>query len=305
MGIKVTILGSNSATPAHHRHHSAQLVNVEGRYYLVDCGEGTQLQMKRYKIKAQRIDHIFISHLHGDHYLGLVGLLSSMHLMGRKKELHLYAPYGLSEIIRVQLKYSETAFNYEVIFHEVDTESHRVIHEDEQITVKSIPLSHRIPCSGFLIEEKVKNRRIIKELLPEGLPVNKIIQLKKGQDITNESGEVLYTYQELTKPPRKSYSYAYCSDTRYDESIVPLIKGCDMLYHEATFLEEHLDRASTTFHSTAMEAARIAVKAEVGKLLLGHFSVRYKDILPLQEEARTIFKNSHAAIEGKSYILDD
>lgn len=167
MGIKVTILGSNSATPAHHRHHSAQLVNVEGRYYLVDCGEGTQLQMKRYKIKAQRIDHIFISHLHGDHYLGLVGLLSSMHLMGRKKELHLYAPYGLSEIIRVQLKYSETAFNYEVIFHEVDTESHRVIHEDEQITVKSIPLSHRIPCSGFLIEEKVKTVESLKNYYPK------------------------------------------------------------------------------------------------------------------------------------------
>lgn len=305
MGIKVTILGSNSATPAHHRHQSAQLVNVEGRHYLIDCGEATQLQIKRYKIKAQRIDHIFISHLHGDHYLGLVGLLSSMHLMGRKKELHLYAPYGLSEIVRIQLKYSNTAFSYEVIFHEVDTETHQVIHEDDFITVKSIPLSHRIPCSGFLIEEKSKNRRIIKELLPEGLPINKIIQLKKGYDLTDDTGGLLYKNTDLTKAPRKSFSYAYCSDTRYDESIVPFIQDCDMLYHEATFLEEHMDRASITYHSTAMEAARIAKKAQVGKLLIGHFSVRYKDITPLQDEARTIFKNSFAAIEGKSYILDD
>ena len=305
MGIKVTILGSNSATPAHNRHHTSQLVNVEGRYYLVDCGEGTQLQLKRYKLKSHRIDHIFISHLHGDHYLGLVGLLSSMHLMGRKKELHLFAPYGLSEIIRVQLKYSDTAFNYNLIFHEVDTETHQVIHEDAFVTVKSIPLSHRIPCSGFLIEEKKKNRRIIKELLPEGLPVNKIIQLKKGLDILDDDGKVLHENEALTKPPRKSFSYAYCSDTRYDESIVPIIKNCDMLYHEATFLEEHMDRATVTHHSTAREAAQIALKAEVGKLLLGHFSVRYKDIMPFQEEARTIFENSFSALEGKSYILDD
>lgn len=304
MSIRVKILGSNSATPAHRRHHTSQLVNVEGKYYLIDCGEATQLQLKRYKLRAQRINNIFISHLHGDHYLGLMGLLSSMHLMGRNKPLNLYGPKGLSEIITLQLKYSDTVFNYEINFVEINTEVNQLIHEDELVSVYSIPLNHRIPCSGFLIEEKPKNRRIRREAIPEDFSVRNIIRLKKGEDIYSEEGQLLYKNEDMTLPPRQSFKYAYCSDTKYDESIIPIIEGSDMLYHESTFLEEHMDRASTTYHSTAKEAATIAQKAGVGKLLLGHFSARYKELEPIQEEAREVFAESYLAIEGEEFILD-
>ena len=304
MSIRVKILGSNSATPAHRRNHTSQLVNVEGKYYLLDCGEGTQLQLKRYKLRAQRINNIFITHLHGDHYLGLMGLLSSMHLMGRTKPLNLYGPKGLAEIITLQLKYSETVFNYEVNFKEVNTEEYCVIHEDELVLIYSIPLNHRIPCCGFLIEEKLKSRRIIRESLPEDFSVRNIIRLKKGENIYSEDGQLLIKNEDVTLPPRKSYQYAYCTDTKYDESIIPFIKGVDMLYHESTFLEEHMERASTTYHSTAKEAATIALKAEVGKLLLGHFSARYKDLDPIEQEARSVFNASYLAIEGEEFVLD-
>ena len=303
MSIRVKILGSNSAAPAHRRNQTSQLVNVEGRFYLIDCGEGTQLQLKRFRIRAQRINNIFISHLHGDHYLGLMGLLSTMHLLGRKKALNLYGPRGLAEIITLQLKYSETVFNYELNFHTIDTEVHGLVHEDDFIRVYSIPLDHRIPCSGFLFEEKQKKRRIIKEKLPENFSVRNIVRLKNGEDILDEDGTVLYANTAYTHPPKKSYKYAYCSDTRYNESILPYIHEADMLYHESTFLEEHKDRAENTYHSTAMEAATIAKKAAVGKLLLGHFSIRYKELDPIKAEARTIFENSELAIEGEEYVL--
>ena len=270
----------------------------------MDCGEATQLQLKRYKIRAQRISNIFISHLHGDHYLGLMGLLSTMHLMGRQKPLNLYVPPGLDEIITLQLKHSQTVFNYEVNFNTVNTEVFQAIHQDDHVTVYSIPLDHRIPCAGYLFEEKKKNRRIIKEKLPEDFSIRNIVRLKYGEDILDEEGNLLYKNSDLTLEPRKSYKYAFCSDTKYNELIIPYIKGSDMLYHEATFLEEHMDRASNTFHSTAKEAATIATKAEVGKLLLGHFSVRYKELEPIQDEARTIFRESYLALEGQEYSLE-
>ena len=304
MGIRVKILGSNSAAPAHRRHHTSQLINIEGKYYLMDCGEATQLQLKRYKLRAQRINNIFISHLHGDHYLGLMGLLSTMHLMGRVKPINLYGPKGLSEIITMQLKYSETVLNYQINFNEVDTTVHKVVHEDDFVKVHSIPLNHRIPCSGYLFEEQKKNRKVRKELLPPDFSIRNIIRLKQGEDIFDDDGKLLYKNEELTLPPRKSHTYAFCSDTKYEESIIPMIKGVDMLYHEATFLDEHMDRAFNTFHSTAKEAATIAKKAGVGKLLLGHFSVRYKELEPLRDEARTVFENSDLALEGEDYILD-
>ncbi|OEK01578.1 ribonuclease Z [Roseivirga sp. 4D4] len=303
MGIRVKILGSNSAAPAHRRHHTAQLINIEGKYYLMDCGEATQLQLKRYKLRAQRINNIFISHLHGDHYLGLMGLLSTMHLMGRSQKLNLYGPKGLSEIITMQLKYSQTVFNYDINFVEVDTTQNKVVHEDNFVEVYSIPLNHRIPCCGYLFAEKKKNRRIKKEVLPDDFSIRNIIRLKHGEDIMDEEGNLLYKNTALTLPARKSYSYAFCSDTKYDESIIPMIKGVDLLYHEATFLEEHADRAGSTYHSTAKEAATIAKKAEVGKLILGHFSVRYKELEPIREEAQTVFEDSELAIEGEEFIL--
>ena len=305
MSIRVKILGSNSAAPAHRRNQTSQLVNVEGRFYLIDCGEGTQLQLKRFRIRAQRINNIFISHLHGDHYLGLMGLLSTMHLLGRKKPLNLYGPRGLAEIITLQLKYSETVFNYDLNFKTVDTEVHGLVHEDDFIRVYSIPLDHRIPCSGFLFEEKKKKRRIIKEKIPDNFSVRNIVRLKNGEDILDDDGEIAFANSEYTYPPKKSYRYAYCSDTKYNESILPYIKEVDMLYHESTFLDEHRDRADNTYHSTASQAATIASKAAVGRLLLGHFSIRYKELEPLRDEARTVFQNSDLAIEGEEYVLGD
>ena len=305
MSIRVKILGSNSAAPAHRRHHTSQLLNIEGKYYLIDCGEGTQLQLKRFRIRAQRIANIFISHLHGDHYLGLMGLLSTMHLLGRKKSLNLYGPAGLDELITLHLKHSETVFNYDINFKTVDASKHALVHEDDFVSVYSVPLNHRIPCSGYLFAERPKKRRIIKEALPEDMSIRNIVRLKNGEDILDEDGNVIYKNEDHTRDPKRSYKYAYCSDTKYDESIVPLIKGADMLYHESTFLEEHADRAANTFHSTAKEAATIALKAEVGKLLLGHFSIRYKELEPIAEEARKVFENAHLAIEGEEFVLGD
>jgi len=305
LSIRVKILGSNSAAPAHKRHQTSQLLFIEGQMYLMDCGEGTQLLLKRYHVKIQRIDNIFISHLHGDHYLGVMGLLSTMHLTGRKKSLNLYAPAGLAEIITLQLKHSETIFNFDINFVAVDPTVNKVVHEDDFVSVSSIPLNHRIPCAGFLFSEKPKKRRINKEMLPAEFSVRNIIKLKNGEDILDQEGKVLYKNEALTFPPKRIYKYAFCSDTKYDESIIPIIEGVDLLYHETTFLEEHMDRAANTYHSTAKEAATIAKKANVGKLLMGHFSIRYKDLEPLRQEAQTIFPNSELAIEGEDFILDD
>ena len=299
LSIRVKILGCNAAAPAHRRNQTSQLVDVEGHFYLIDCGEGTQLQLRDFRIRTQRINHIFISHLHGDHYLGLMGLLSSMHLLGRKKALNLYGPRGLSEIITLQLRHSETSFNYDIQFHSIDAEVHQIIHEDELIKVHSIPLEHRVPCSGFLFEEKPKKHKIIKEQLPADFSVKNILRLKNGEDIKDEAGNVLFKNEDHTLPPKKSFSYAYCSDTRYTESILPIIQGADMLYHESTFMEEHADRAANTWHSTAKEAAQIALRAGVGKLLLGHFSIRYKALEPLLAEAQSVFKNACLAKEGE------
>ncbi|MGW8123019.1 ribonuclease Z [Roseivirga echinicomitans] len=305
MSIKVKILGSNSAAPAHNRNQTSQLITIEGHLYLMDCGEGTQLQLKRYRVPVQRINNIFISHLHGDHYLGIMGLLSTMHLMGRKKSLNLYGPPGLAEIITLQLKYSETVFNYQVNFHPVDTKAHKLIHEDDFVSVYTIPLNHRIPCAGYLFSEKPKKRRIIKDKLPEDFSVKNIVKLKNGEDIYDVDGNVIYHHTQMTLPPKRVYKYAFCSDTKYDESIIPIIQGVDMLYHETTFMEEHEDRAAKTYHSSTKQAATIAKKANVGMLLMGHFSIRYKELEPLKFEAQSVFPNSHLAIEGEDFILDD
>jgi ribonuclease Z len=305
LSIRVKILGSNSAAPAHRRHQTSQVIFIEGQLYLMDCGEGTQLLLKRYQVKIQKINNIFITHLHGDHYLGVMGLLSTLHLTGRKKSLNLYAPPGLAEIISVQLKYSETVFNYEINFIPIDPTKNIIVHEDDFVSVSTIPLNHRIPCAGFLFTEKPKKRRIIKEKLPEEFSVKNIIKLKNGEDILDKEGNILFKNLDLTSPAKRTYQYAFCSDTKYDESIIPLIKGVDLLYHESTFTDEHKDRAALTYHSTAKQAATIALKAEVGKLILGHFSIRYMDLEPLRTEARMIFENSDLAIEGEDFILDD
>jgi ribonuclease Z len=302
---EIKILGSSSATPVFNRNPSSQLLNIDHDLFLVDCGESTQLQLNKYKVKFNKIDHIFISHLHGDHYLGLVGLISTMHLHGRKKDLYLYGPPGLDEIITIQFKYSETFLNYKIIFKELETEKIAIIFETDHLTVETIPLKHRIKCCGFLFKEKPKRKRINKENLPPEILLLEIVELKNGNDIYDENGNIKFKNEDFTLPPRKSRSYAYCADTIYTESFIDQIKNIDLLYHESTFLHELKGRAIETYHSTAIDAATIALKANVKQLLLGHFSSRYKEIEPLLVEARTVFPNTYLAIEGETFNIRD
>lgn len=263
------------------------------------------MQLKRYELNFHRINHIFISHLHGDHYLGLMGLLFTMHLQQRTNELHIYAHTGLDEIITVQLRYSRSSLNYPLVFHTIEKEKHQLIYEDDKIQVETIPLTHKIPSSGFLFREKPKPRKIDKNILPNGLLLQQIASLKNGEDITNTEGEVLFKNKDLTMPARLSRSYAYCSDTAYNSAIIPLIKNIDILYHEATFIEEDKQKAKDTKHSTALEAASIAQQANVKKLLLGHFSARYKDADVLKDEAQKIFANTELALEGEKFSIEE
>lgn len=305
MSFLIKILGSNSAMPAHDRNHTAQLIKIQNQYFLIDCGEGTQMQLVRYKVRFHRINHIFISHLHGDHYFGLIGLLSTMHLQGRKNAIHIYGPKGLSEILLVQFKYTHTVLNYQIIFHALKPDSKEIIYEDQHIEVETIPLDHRIDCTGFLFREKIKPYKLNKETLPKDLSLKQIATLKKGEDIINGDGQIKYHNTALTLGPKKSRTYAYCSDTRYTEDILPQIKNVDVLYHEATFLKEKSDRAADTFHSTAEQAATIAFKANAGKLMLGHFSTRYKDLDPVLDEAKTVFDNTIIAEEGMEIAIEE
>ena len=303
MPFELTILGANSAIPIHGRHHTAQYLKIQNHYFLIDCGEGTQLQLQLYGLKSQRLEAIFISHLHGDHYLGLIGLLSSMHLQGRTKELHLFGPPQLSDIITTQLRYSQTTFRYSVHFHPLAMENNKVIFENSKLSVTTIPLQHRISCVGFIFKEKPHPLSIDKEKLPEVISHKELAGLKKGEDIHDDTGNVKYKAKDLTHARKKSRSYAYCTDTLYLPELVETLKGVDLLYHEATFLSEKELKASNTYHATAGQAAQLAKDAGVEKLIIGHFSARYKDILPLQDEARKTFKNSYLAIEGQTFTL--
>jgi ribonuclease Z len=305
LSFKITILGSSGALPAYGRHPTSQLVEIQNRYFLVDCGEASQMQLMRLQINFHRINHIFISHLHGDHYLGLMGLIFTMHLQRRLNDLHLYSHRGLDEIITTQLRYSRSAPSFKIIFHHLEKNVKEIIYDDDLMTVETIPLSHKIRCSGFLFKEKPKPRRIDKAKLPEGLLIQQLAGLKSGRDILDESGSVLYTNESLTLSPRKSRSYAYCSDTEFNKGLVDQIKNIDVLYHEATFTTEEEAKAKDTKHSTARQAATIAQLASVEKLLIGHFSARYKDLTPILEEARAVFTNTALALEGEEFIIDD
>jgi len=304
MIFEVSILGSSSATPIYQRHPTSQVLNIHERLFLVDCGEGTLIQMNRYKIKFHRLNHIFISHLHGDHYLGLVGLLSTLHLQGRTSDMHIYGPEYLKEIVEIQFKYSETVLRYTLHFHFLDPLEPALIYSDDEIEVKTIILNHRIPCTGFIFTEKQGFRKLIKEKLKEyQIPVEVYHDLKNGKDFISPTGKVIPN-SELTIPPRPQRSYAFCSDTSYDERIIPFIKNVNLLYHEATFLSDKAERAEETFHSTAAQAATIAKKAMVDRLIIGHFSARYKNLYPLLEEARKVFENTTLAIEGDTFKIE-
>ncbi|SKC55862.1 ribonuclease Z [Ohtaekwangia koreensis] len=305
MSFKVTILGSSGALPAYGRHPSAQLVEIQNRYFMVDCGEGAQMQMMRLEISYHRINHIFISHLHGDHYLGLMGLLFTMHLQRRTSDLHLYSHRGLDEIITTQLRYSRSSPSFKIIFHRLEKDERKIIFEDDAVSVETIPLHHKIRCSGFLFREKPKLKRIDKTKLPAGILINQIASLKKGEDIFQENGDILYKNENYTLPPKRSRSYAYCSDTAFQKRIVEQIKNIDLLYHEATFANDEESKANETLHSTAEQAATIAKLANVNKLLLGHFSARYKDLTPILEEAKRIFPNVQLAMEGDEITVQE
>ncbi|WP_109831472.1 ribonuclease Z [Reichenbachiella versicolor] len=301
MSYTVKILGSNASIPAHNRNQTAQLLTMMQVPFLIDCGEGTQLQLKKYKIKAQKIDHIFISHLHGDHYYGLIGLISSMHLYGRTKDLNIYGPPGLGEIITVNLKHSQTFLNYKINMKEWTPNESELLFENQNITIHSFPLNHRINCSGFVFREKPKKRRIDKKKLTNEITPLMILRLKSGEDILDDDGDIRFSSKAYTLPPAPSVSYAFCSDTKYDESIIPYIKGVNLLYHESTFMNDMKERAEITYHSTAKQAAEIAKKAEVDRLLIGHYSTRYKNLQPMLEEAKTVFEETLLSIEGNDY----
>lgn len=300
---ELTILGCSSATPTSQRNPSAQVLNIADRFFLIDCGEGTQIQLRRYKVKFQKINHLFISHLHGDHYFGLVGLLSSMHLLGRTKELHLYAPAELKEIIDIQHKYSYTQLHYDLVFHPLQKDKSELIFEDEKLTVETIVLNHRINCWGFLFREKPHQRNILVEKIKEyKIQAVDIPGIKNGGDFITEDGRKI-SNAELTTAGHDQRSYAYCSDTCYDEDIIKKIKEVDLLYHEATFMQDKEVRAKETFHTTTIQAGTIAKKANVKQLIIGHFSARYKDAGPLLKETQTVFENTALAEEGKKYVV--
>lgn len=305
MAFKITILGSSGAVPAYGRMPSAQFLEIENNYFLIDCAEGAQLQLMKYELNMHRIDHIFISHLHGDHYLGLMGLIFTLHLNKRKSDLHIYSHKGLDEIITLQLKYSKSSLNYKIVFHLLTPGKKEIIFENKFVTVETIPLLHKLDCSGFLIREKPKPRRIDKEVLPQNLSILQLNKLKWGEDIVDDEGNIIYKNEALTLSPRKSRSYAYCSDTQYFEAIVEQIREVDVLYHEATFMEEDADKALETRHSTVKQAATIALKAQPVRLLIGHFSARYKDLLPVIDEAKRVFQNTYLALEGETFTIED
>jgi len=263
------------------------------------------MQLMKFQANLHRINHIFISHLHGDHYLGLMGLIFTMHLLRRTNDLHIYGHRGLNEIITTQLRYSQSAPGFKLVFHQLEKDETRTIYEDDALTIETVPLIHKLTCSGFIFREKEKPRRIDKEKLPSGLLIQQIVNLKRGEDVVDAEGNLIHKNSDLTLPPRKSRSYAYCADTAYNEQLIEKLHGIDLLYHEATFTADEASKAADTLHSTATHAAIIAQKAEVSSLLLGHFSARYKDLEPILQEARTIFPSSQLAVEGSTFTIDD
>jgi ribonuclease Z len=297
----VTILGNNSALPAFDRHPTAQIVTLNESLFLIDCGEGTQNQIARYRIKRSRINHIFISHLHGDHYFGLIGLITSMGLLGREVDLHLFAPKGLDDIIAMQLKVADTSLPFKLIFHELNTP--KIIVDTPKFSVESFCTIHRIPCWGFLIREKKVPRKIVtQKTLEYNIPAAYFESLKKGHDYETKEGTIVKN-EWVTTANVAPKSYAYCADTVYNEAIIDVIKNANTIYHETTYLKDLADKAKFRFHSTTHQAATIAKKANVGQLLIGHFSSKYENIEPFLSEAKEVFTNSYLAIEGVTFRI--
>jgi ribonuclease Z len=306
MPFQLTILGTSSALPTSNRYPTAQILEVSGRFFLIDCGEGAQTQMRKYRIGFSKINHIFISHLHGDHIFGLIGLISTLALLGRKNDLHIYSHSELQKFLTAQIQFlypEDISFN--IIYHPLNFKKEQKIFEDKRVTAYSFPLSHRIPTCGFRFDEKP----VLPNLRPEKIeqyhiPIRNRQSIKEGADFITENGQVI-SHEELTIRKHRPRSYAFCSDTRFDESYIESVRNVDLLYHEATFADDNQNLARTTFHSTGKDAATVAVKAEVGRLIIGHFSARYKDHKTILNEAQTIFEETYAVTEGEIIELKE
>ena len=304
MSLSLTILGCHSATPRANAFPTSQYLEINNRHFLIDCGEGTQRQMRKYKVGFTKINHIFISHLHGDHFYGLVGLLSTYGILGREKELHIYGPKGIKKVTLLQLKISESHAKYPMIFHELTSKESELIFEDDKVSVRTIPLKHRVYTNGYLFTEKEKPLKLHIDNINNYDEIDRADynNIKAGKDVILSTGEIIPN-AELTLPPKKALSFAFCSDTVYKPNIIPIIKNADLLYHEATFLADKQELAKKTKHSTSKEAAQIAKDANVGQLVIGHYSGRYNDISLFKQEAQEIFKNSELAIPGKVFTI--
>ncbi len=299
--LAVTILGNNSAIPAFERHPTSQVVHSDEANFLVDCGEGTQMQMNLYKIRKSKINDIFISHLHGDHYFGLIGLLASMSLLGRKHVLNLYAPAALMNILNLQLSIANTELGYQLNFRAL--EDTNILYDFPKLSIQSFPVKHRIPCWGFIFREKKHKRKINPDALRHyDVPLSRFEELRNGLDIVLSDNQTVYN-EAVTHPVAPGKTYAYCADTIYDEDLITQIQHVDLVYHEATYLHENQEKAASRFHSTCLEAATLAKKSSVKKLLIGHFSSRYEDLEVFRNEACAVFPNTDLAIEGCTYIV--
>lgn len=296
--MKVSILGCYSATPRTITNPTSQVLEINNQMYLIDCGEGTQVQLRKHKIKFSRINQIFISHLHGDHFFGLIGLISTFSLLNRPNDLHIYGPKGIKEIILLQIKLSKSYTKYNLFFHELESNESELIFEDDKIAVYTIPLKHRVYTNGYLFKEKKGLRRInIDAATEKNIDVCYFNKLKQGSDLKQEDGTIIEN-ETVTFDPLPTQSYAFCSDTVYNEEIIPLIENVDVLYHESTFLEQDIEKCIPTGHSTAIQAATIAKKANVKNLILGHYSTRYSDINLFKKEADTVFEPTFLADDG-------
>lgn len=304
MSAELTILGSSSATPTPNRFPSAQYLNFLDHHILIDCGEGTQMQLSKYKLKKSRIEYIFISHVHGDHILGLPGLIFSMNLMNRSLPLHIFAPKELFELLDLYIKHSEARMRFEIIHHVTNHLKTEVIFEDTMLRVTSFPLYHRVPTTGFLFEEQFRLKKInVTACEKNHIPFTFYNELKKGKDYMSADGQTNIANDLLTFETGETMQYAYCSDTSYNENVARQVEGVQLLYHEATFAHDKLDRATETMHTTALQAGKIAQLAGVKKLLIGHFSSRYDDLNVLLTEAQKEFEHTELAIEGSKFIL--
>lgn len=299
--LAVTILGNNSAVPTFDRHPTSQVVTFDGSSFLVDCGEGTQIQMIKYKIRRGKISHIFISHLHGDHYFGLVGLINSFGLLNHPQDLHVFGPSPLQEIVELQLRMAKTTLPFNLYFHTITKAD--ILVDDQKIQVSCFPTNHRIECYGFIFREKKKPRKLdIEKVREAGIPTSFYTKLEEGLDYRTKEDTLIKNESVTTEAP-KGKSYVFCADTKYDESLLPHLHGADMIYHETTYLDNLKEKAVERFHSTSKQAALIAKKGEVKKLLIGHFSSKYSELDEFEKEAREIFENTEIALEGVSYQI--